>query len=77
MTNLTITVDEEILLRARARAVAAGVSVNALLRDYLEAYAGVKTERRRAIADLLQLAAGSQTGSAGNTWTRDDLHERA
>ncbi len=49
MTNPPITVDEKTLLQARA--VAAGVSVNALLRDYLEAYAGVKTKRRRAIVD--------------------------
>jgi plasmid stability protein len=76
VTNLTITVDDETLLRARVRAVAAGVSVNALLRDYLEAYAGVKMERRRAIADLLELASESQSGSAGTKWTRDELHER-
>lgn len=76
MTNLTITVDEETLLGARGQSRPAYPSMPCC-GDYLEAYAGVKTGRQRAIADLLQLAAGSQTGSAGTTWTRDDLHERA
>jgi plasmid stability protein len=36
MSNLTITIDEETLRRARIRALEQGTSVNALLRDYLE-----------------------------------------
>ena len=35
MTNLTITVDDEVLRRARIRALEEGSSVNAVLRDYL------------------------------------------
>jgi predicted HicB family RNase H-like nuclease len=40
MANLTITVDEDVLKKARLRALQQGVSVNALLRDYLARYAG-------------------------------------
>jgi predicted nucleic acid-binding protein len=40
MANLTITVDEELLRRARIRALEQGTSVNALLREYLSAFAG-------------------------------------
>ncbi len=50
MTNLTITVDEQTLKKARIRALEEGTSVNAILRDYLETYAGVRRERREACA---------------------------
>lgn len=41
MANLTITVDDRLLKQARMRALEDGTSVNALLRSYLERYAGV------------------------------------
>jgi predicted HicB family RNase H-like nuclease len=34
--NLTITVDDEVLRRARIRALQQGTSVNVLLREFLE-----------------------------------------
>ncbi len=40
MANLTITIDERLLKQARMRALEDGTSVNALLRTYLERYAG-------------------------------------
>ena len=45
MTNLTITVDEQTLKRARMRALEEDTSVNAVLREYLEAYAGGTREQ--------------------------------
>ena len=76
MANLTITIDDALLKRARMRALEQGTSVNALLREYLEAYAGSAQLQERALADLLALshAATSRRGAA--TWTRDELHER-
>ena len=77
MANLTIVVDEGVLKRARVRALERGTSVNALLREYLESYAGVEPVRR-AMADFLALAESSQatSGRRGRTWNRDELHER-
>ena len=74
--NLTITVDSNLLKRARIRALQEDTSVNAVLRQFLEAYAGVGERRRDAVADLLALseAATSRRGSA--RWTRDELYER-
>ena len=40
MTNLTITVDDDVLKRARLWALQEHTSVNALRRDALEVYAG-------------------------------------
>ena len=39
MANLTITIEDDLLKKARIRALEQGTSVNALLRDYLVAYA--------------------------------------
>ena len=65
MANLTITVDEETVKRARIRALEEGTSVNALLRDYLEEYSGVRRERREAGRKLLELAKSSGMSSGG------------
>lgn len=76
MTNLTISIDAETLQQARVRAMAEGRSVNALLREYLEAYSGRGNAQRDAMADLLALARASDAGSGGQRWQRDELHER-
>lgn len=77
MANLTITVDEETVKRARMRALEEGTSVNAILRDYLEDYAGVRLERREALQRILASSRESKSGSGpvGRTWTRDDIYE--
>lgn len=76
MANLTITVDDRLLKLARMKALEQGTSVNALLREYLQAYAGAAEAQARALDDLLELStkAGSRRGAA--SWTRDELHDR-
>ena len=76
MANLTITIDDALLRRARMRALEQGTSVNALLRDYLEAYAGSARLQEQALADLLDLSAAATSRRGAATWTRDQLHER-
>jgi hypothetical protein len=77
MANLTLTLDAELLKRARIRALERDTSVNALVRDYLEKLAGQANETD-AIRGLVDLAQNSESGSGpeGRTWTRDELHER-
>ncbi len=75
MANLTISVEDEVLQRARQRALAQGTSVNALLRDYLEGFAGVRAAQAEAIRSLLERSARAQSGG-GPRVTRDELHER-
>lgn len=74
MANLTITVDEEVLLAARKRALDHGTSVNAVLRQYLESYAGGK-DRGASMQKFIRRAADSKARSR-KSWTRDELHER-
>ncbi|MEW6747791.1 MAG: DUF6364 family protein [Planctomycetota bacterium] len=76
MANLTVTVDDEVLKRARIRALEQGTSVNAVVRDYLEAYAGAKAVREQAVNHLLELSRRARSKRRGRGWTRDELHER-
>ena len=73
--NLTITIDDELLRRARIRALSQGTSVNAVLRDFLTSYAGSDVEAA-ARGRLAELARGStaSSGSSGRTWTREDVY---
>ncbi len=76
MTNLTIVVNEETLKKARIRALEEGTSVNAVLREYLEAYAGVRRERQEAGRKLLELAKSSAMSSGGKgPPKREELYE--
>jgi plasmid stability protein len=76
VANLTIALDDEVLRRVRIRALERGVSVNALLRDYLMAFSGSRSSRVRAVALLIELAERSANGRGEETWSRDELHER-
>ena len=79
MTNLTISVDDEILKRARMRALEEETSVNAVLARYLIVYAQadeLRRQRQGSLDSLLALAEQCQAGRDTRTWTRDELHER-
>ncbi len=77
MANLTLTVDDELLRKARIRALQQGTSVNALVRDYLEHFAGV-SEALEGAAAFLRVAEGEpgSSGPGGRRWTRHDAHDR-
>jgi len=76
MANLTITVDDEILKRARLRATEQGTSVNAVVREYLEQYAGSRSAQEQALGKLLTLSERARSKRGRRTWTRDELHDR-
>ena len=73
--NLTITVDDEVLRRARIRALSQGTSVNAVLREFLESYAGsdVEAGARNRLADLARRSTAS-SGPGGRTWARNEAY---
>ncbi len=76
MMNLTITVEAEVLKRARMRALDENTSVNAILRKHLELYAATTRHRRRALESLLKLSRSTRAGRGTARWTRDELHDR-
>jgi len=75
--NLTLSIDEELLRRARVRAAKENTSVNAVVRDYLTTYAGARqmAGARRRVVEISR-AASSGSGPAGRSWRRDDVHDR-
>ena len=75
MKNVTITVDDNVLKRARIRALEHGTSVNKVLGEYLRAYAGFG-QSARAVAAAIEIADRSHAGSGGRRWTRDELYDR-
>lgn len=77
MANLTLTIDDEILLQARKRALEQGTSVNAVVREYLASYTGTDAslDARRELVRLSEERSAS-SGAAGRAWRRDELHER-
>lgn len=76
VANLTLSIDDDLLKRARIRALENGTSVNAVVREFLGDFVG--TDRSRdAIRDFLALANASNSGQASSSraWARDDLYE--
>jgi hypothetical protein len=72
--NLTISVDEDLLQRARALARKQGTSLNALLRGYLENLVG--EQPGEAVADELLMLMHEHGGrSGGRKIGRDELYE--
>ena len=76
MANLTITIDDQVLKKARLRALEQGTSVNAVLREYLGRYAGAASTHEETVEGLIQLARTTRAGRGRRTWTREELHER-
>lgn len=74
MANLTLAINDEVLRRARIRALQQGTSVNALLRDYLERYSGFREERQRAKESFFEIMGRANLGP--RDWTRDEIHDR-
>ncbi len=75
MSNLTLSIDDDLLQRAREAALRDRTSVNALVRDYLTRYADGKRRRFEALDALDALAADSASASETG-WSRDELHGR-
>ncbi len=78
MANLTISVDQDLVRRARARAAAQGRSLSAVVGEMLELYAG-RSEAAEVLREIFAIADGSgaAVGEGGITWTRDELYDRA
>jgi antitoxin component of RelBE/YafQ-DinJ toxin-antitoxin module len=73
--NLTLSIDDEVIQEARRRAEAMGMSVNQLVRQYLEQFAG-RTDRNRDAAEFEQLSRAGEGHSRGWRFNREELHER-
>lgn len=75
MANLTLSLEEELLQRAREAALREHTSVNALVREFLRRYVGARSRRFEALDALDALSARAQARST-EAYTRASLHER-
>lgn len=75
MANLTLSLDETLLQRAREAAVRDRTSVNALVRDFLTNYVDAKRRRLEAI-DVLDALAARNVSRSERPWSREELHAR-
>jgi antitoxin component of RelBE/YafQ-DinJ toxin-antitoxin module len=73
--NLTLSVDDATLDKARQRASAMGKSVNQLVREYLEQLAG-NSDREALIAEFKELSKKPLGDSKGWKFNREEIHER-
>ena len=72
---MTLSIADETIRAARKRAEAMGTSVNQLVRDYLEQFAG-KSDPQADAAEFERLSRLSQGNSRGWKFNREELHER-
>jgi hypothetical protein len=71
--NVTLSLDEQLLTRARKKAEALGKSVNQLIRDYLQTLAGVD-DPERSIEEFRRLS--GKGNSRGWRFNRNEIHSR-
>jgi hypothetical protein len=74
--NLTLVVEEDILLAARKVALDRRTSVNQLVREYLAALADEPARRRIARARLRKAIQKGLVRVGDRTWSRHDLYDR-
>ncbi|MGC9969162.1 MAG: DUF6364 family protein [Bryobacteraceae bacterium] len=73
--NVTLAINDELILEARRRAEAMGTSVNQLVRQYLEQFVG-KSDSNADAAEFERLSRAGQGNSGGWKFNREELHER-
>lgn len=72
--NVTISIEESILDASRAYAKKHGLSLNALIRQMLEQR--VLSTSKSWLDECFTLMDDAGGDSKGETWNRDELHER-
>jgi len=72
--NVTLSIPDHLLEKARRYAARRGTSLNSLLREYLEGLVGLDREQlEKALNELLELS-DRHTGKL-ERWKREDLYE--
>ena len=71
--NVTLSIDEQLVARARKKADALGKSLNQLIRDYLQKLAG-GDDPERSIEEFRKLSGRGH--SRGWRFNRNEIHER-
>jgi hypothetical protein len=74
--NVTLSLDDALLERARKLAARRGISLNQMIRDFLSEVTG-EPSPEQLVAELDSLWAQSRGDSRGWRFNREELHDRA
>ena len=74
VANLTLTIDDDLLKRARMTALRRDTSVNALVREFLTDIAA-EDQQQEAVRALLESARRNPGNSRGWKWNREEIYE--
>jgi hypothetical protein len=74
--NVTLSLEERLLERARKLAARRGISLNQMIRDYLSEVTG-EPSPEELVAELDAMWAESRGDSRGWRFNREELHDRA
>ena len=72
--NVTLSIDDQILARARRLAQERGKSLNEMIRDYLAAL--TVGDPREAVTELNRLWSEEEGDSGGRKWSREEAYDR-
>lgn len=72
--NITLSIDEQVVARARRIAAVRGTSLNQMVRDYLDDL--TRPGAMQSVLDQLDSVWSESTGRSNGPWTREDLYER-
>ena len=72
--NVTLSIDDQILARARQLAQRRGMSLNEMVRDYLESLTA--SDPSQVMAELEHLWSEEEGDSGGWKWNREEVHDR-
>ena len=73
--NVTLSIDDRILTRARQLAHSRGTSLNQMIRDYLESL--TTDEPSQVMAELERLWSEEEGDSGGWKWNREEVYDRS
>ena len=74
--NLTLAIEDELLLEARKIALERRTTVNRMVREYLATLVDRESRVRKARSNLQQAFARGIVDVGDRTWQREDLHAR-
>ena len=74
--NLTLSIDEKVVRRAREVASSMGLSLNQLIRRYLEIVTS-SGEHKQYVEELRRLTQQGGGRSGGWIFDREEIHERS
>jgi plasmid stability protein len=76
MKNITLSIEDALLDKARIYAAKRGTSVTALVREYLVQVANSDERIQRARAEIRKMSGHDGLAVGDRSWSRDDLHGR-